>query len=340
MKVFVSSPYGGLADEREAVRGALDPPHAIEMMEEFGSSGLPPLETCIEKLVKCRVCVLIVGPRYGTPVPNLDISYTEAEYETARERGIKVFAYVVEDFGAKVDGTTQSDSDRQRQRELKAMVEAELTVDQAYYSDPSDLAAKTRRDIDTWAAAKSRPRFRRRRGPAVKDEGAYAAGRTRRAAGSLYPYPIVLVDVAAAALERYPAASAGRVPRKLHEIYQELNQRGAQITIFNDIPVTDLTAGTTFDQRLAIVRNSDALVVCLARRESDLARLAEFHDAGSDRALWIAVWLDDPGTLPASYTETFTGDELSECAVALRASDYLKRKIDAHLVGKVSSAGA
>jgi hypothetical protein len=89
MKVFVSSPYGGLADEREAVRGALDPPHAIEMMEEFGSSGLPPLETCIEKLVKCRVCVLIVGPRYGTPVPNLDISYTEAEYETARERGIR-----------------------------------------------------------------------------------------------------------------------------------------------------------------------------------------------------------------------------------------------------------
>src|SRR4051812_6659701 len=109
MKVFISSPQKGLRAERAAVRRALTPDYEIEAMEGFGSSGLPSLDTCQASLRQCRACILILGPRYGTRVPGTDISYTEAEYEEARDRGIKVCAYVCDDFDAKVDSMPQSD---------------------------------------------------------------------------------------------------------------------------------------------------------------------------------------------------------------------------------------
>jgi hypothetical protein len=173
----------------------------------------------------------------------------------------------------------------------------------------------------------------------VKDDLAYSAGRIKRAVGMLFPFPIVLVDVAAARLQTYPGSKAGRIPRKVHEVHWEMASAGSQILIFNDVPVLDTSAGDLLEQRLDAVNRSDALVVCFVRRPSDLDILDRFRGAGSDRALMLAVWLDDDegGEFPASYRRTFTSDELSQCAVALATTDYLKDKVNRYLLEKVAA---
>lgn len=328
MKVFLSSPYQGLEAEREAIAARLSGSFEVVGMEDFGSSGLPPLDTCIEALAECHACILLLGGRYGSRIPGLDVSYTEAEYENSRETGKQVFAYIHEDFDGEVDRAPQGDADRDAQRGLKKLVLSEVTVDQNFFTDPDQLADRVARDVERWSKGKQRPRFRRKKSP-IKDELAYATGRTRRAVGMLYPLPIVLVDLAAIQLERYPPSGAGRMQRKVNEIHWELHKKGAQILIFNDLPVIDQTGDTVLEKRLRTVEASEALVVCFVRKDSDLERLALFESAGSERALVYADWIaeDDAEAFPASYRLRFTGDELSQCAVALRTGDYLQEKI-------------
>lgn len=339
MKVFISSPYSGLESERQAVRDRIEPDYVAEGMEDFGSTGLPPLETCLEALAECDACILILAGRYGSLVPQMEISYTEAEYEYSQRHGIRVFAYVVDEFDAAVDSAAQSDDARRKQRELKRFVESEVTVEQDYYSTEADLADKAKRDLDRWRPRRKRPRFKRSRTP-IRHDAAYAAGRMSKSLGTLYPYPVVLIDVANSHLPKYPSAAGGRIPTKVHEIYHTLEKQGASVTIFNDLPVYDLTKGTHRDQRIAMVKATEALVVCFVRREDDVADLAAFESLGRERALWISESLVYDDELSASYVSHFSGKELNECGVALQVTDFLKRKLDEHILASVAASHA
>jgi Domain of unknown function (DUF4062)/TIR domain len=50
-------------------------------MEFFGARTGQPIETCLEEVRASDVMVVIVGHKYGSVVPDLKISYSEAEYE-------------------------------------------------------------------------------------------------------------------------------------------------------------------------------------------------------------------------------------------------------------------
>jgi len=79
--VFVCSTFSDLSQEREGVLDAirrLKLQH--ESMEFFGARAEQPIETCLQEIRASDTLVVIVGHRYGTIVPDLGISYSEAEY--------------------------------------------------------------------------------------------------------------------------------------------------------------------------------------------------------------------------------------------------------------------
>jgi hypothetical protein len=79
--VFVCSTYRDLVDEREAVMDAilrLQLQH--DSMEFFGARADRPIETSLEEVRNSDILLVIVGHKYGTLVPELEISYSEAEY--------------------------------------------------------------------------------------------------------------------------------------------------------------------------------------------------------------------------------------------------------------------
>jgi len=79
--VFVCSTFSDLSEERE---GVLDAIRRLKLehdsMEFFGARAEQPIETCLQEVRASDVLVVIVGHRYGSIVPDLGISYSEAEY--------------------------------------------------------------------------------------------------------------------------------------------------------------------------------------------------------------------------------------------------------------------
>lgn len=79
--VFVCSTFSDLSQERQ---GVLDAISRLKLqhdsMEFFGARAEQPIETCLQEVRASDVLVVIVGHRYGSIVPALGISYSEAEY--------------------------------------------------------------------------------------------------------------------------------------------------------------------------------------------------------------------------------------------------------------------
>ena len=80
--VFVCSTFSDLSNERD---GVLDAIRRLQLqhdsMEFFGARAAQPIEICLEEVRASDVLVVIVGHRYGSIVPKLGISYSEAQYE-------------------------------------------------------------------------------------------------------------------------------------------------------------------------------------------------------------------------------------------------------------------
>src|SRR5918994_3964587 len=152
MRIFVSSTFEDLVDHRRAVRAALEAEADFEFggMEEFGSSGLPTLETCRAAIDETEASVVLLGYRYGSLVPASNISYTEAEYEYAQMIAHPVFVYIRERFDEGVESSGE-DAERQRLiREFRATVESEVVIDRHEFTTPDDLASIVIRDLRRW----------------------------------------------------------------------------------------------------------------------------------------------------------------------------------------------
>src|SRR4051794_437324 len=82
MRVFLSSTFLDLVEEREAVLRALQRKHSSTLaMEYFLASPTTPCETALENLRNSDVMILVIGFKAGTLLPDGSGStYTSAEY--------------------------------------------------------------------------------------------------------------------------------------------------------------------------------------------------------------------------------------------------------------------
>ena len=100
-QIFISSTYEDLREERDKVRDAiLSMYHFPVGMELFGAASTEQWEIIKETIDTSDYYILIVGQRYGTVIPDgpdKGISYTEKEFKYAKEKGIPILAFLIDD---------------------------------------------------------------------------------------------------------------------------------------------------------------------------------------------------------------------------------------------------
>ncbi|MGC6770015.1 DUF4062 domain-containing protein [Enterococcus sp. LJL51] len=98
LQVFISSTYKDLIDERQAaVEAVLNAGHIPAGMELFKAGDQTQKDIIREWIEESDVYLLILGARYGSVDSELNISYTEWEYDLAGELGIPRFSLVLTD---------------------------------------------------------------------------------------------------------------------------------------------------------------------------------------------------------------------------------------------------
>lgn len=97
-RVFVSSTYSDMLPYREAIRNAITKADCIPYgMERFGAAAIPPLDVCYEELGASQIYICALGMRYGSIDEPTQKSYTQLEYEKAKELGLPILAFLVDE---------------------------------------------------------------------------------------------------------------------------------------------------------------------------------------------------------------------------------------------------
>ncbi len=329
---FISSTYRDLTEERAAVIGELAPKYELRNMENFGSKPGTPLATCLAALDDSDGCVCILGFRYGSRLPGGDISYTEAEYEHAQAIGIPIFAYIQEEFDAQVASSPEPMPAKNKLRNLRDTIQAEVTVDPQHFGDAADLATKVARDLASWESTSgTRPSFTRRAPFDIKDRAAYATEVVRRVASTLLAPPIVLVDASSAHLPNTPPAESGRLTRKFLQIEQELREEGLNVVLFTNLPAPR-DDEPALEQRLSYVRAARGAVVVLFAKDHDaLAVVDQFSGADVTRFVW---YRDAPpsGAVDVQLTRQWISPDLSSCQLALDVENVVLHHVNTRVL--------
>jgi hypothetical protein len=329
VRVFLSSTYEDLVDEREAVYRTLkEQGHDVVRMEDFGSRDDAPLETCLAAVESCEAYILLLGSRYGTIEPTYNLSYTHIEYERARELGIWVLAYVRDGIDEQHD---VDQDDYLRLLDFREVIERSHTVRRPYFSSAAQLAQQVVEDLEALAGRiRVRPSLGRQR-RAVGEPIAYAGRTVRFTRLRFEPFVAVIADLSVIDAETYPEGRGRRMRRKVREIIDFLDHQGANALVFNEIPATG--EGPIVDQRIAEIRGRANLVVALVHGQKDADNLTRFLGGAARVAAWLPDHLETPqieGVRLASYTQS----ELQQCLLSLRVQQYLHAVIDEHLLSR------
>lgn len=118
-QVFISSTYSDLIEERKKVLDILLMADCIPAgMEAFVATDIEQFEVIKKVIDLCDYYVLIIGKRYGSIHPSTGVSYTEMEYDYAREKGIPVLVFAL-DESVNLDDS-KVDLDEERKQKLSA----------------------------------------------------------------------------------------------------------------------------------------------------------------------------------------------------------------------------
>lgn len=141
-QVFVSSTYTDLVEERHAVTQTLLKADCIPAgMELFPASDSDKWDLIRRVIDGCDYYVLVLGGRYGSVDPDDNLSFTEKEYEYAKQVGKPVLPFLVKDVGAlRVNQTDDDAAKKEALLAFRAKVEAAHTV--SYWVTGDDLAGK------------------------------------------------------------------------------------------------------------------------------------------------------------------------------------------------------
>lgn len=141
-QVFLSSTYADLKEERlEAMNALLDMECIPVGMEQFPASPLSQWEYIKRLIDMSDYYLLIIAGRYGTIDPDENISYTEKEYNYAKEKNIPIIAFIhnapaklsVEKYATTDDERSQIERFRNKVKEDKQLVNFYENIGQLKY---------------------------------------------------------------------------------------------------------------------------------------------------------------------------------------------------------------
>lgn len=97
-RVFVSSTWSDMLPYREAIQNALNKADCVPYgMERFGAQAIPPLEACYNELEKSQIYLCALGMRYGSIDEKTKKSFTQLEFEKARELGLPTLVFIIDE---------------------------------------------------------------------------------------------------------------------------------------------------------------------------------------------------------------------------------------------------
>lgn len=97
-QVFISSTFSDLKEERRKILDILLMADCIPAgMEAFVASDIEQFEVIKKVIELCDYYILIIGKRYGSISEQTGLSYTEMEYEYAKELGIPVLVFALDE---------------------------------------------------------------------------------------------------------------------------------------------------------------------------------------------------------------------------------------------------
>lgn len=157
-QIFISSTYTDLIEERKKVRDTiLNMLHFPVGMEVFGAADEEQWEIIKDTIDSSDYYVLIIAHRYGTIIsegPDAGISYTEKEYRYAKEKGIPILAFLMDDSVAVTIDKIDSEHKEELQK-FKKDVQGSRLIE--YWKTPDDLAQKVSISLHKQMDRKKRP---------------------------------------------------------------------------------------------------------------------------------------------------------------------------------------
>lgn len=164
-QVFLSSTYRDLKAERLKLHDALlRDQYIVAGMEMFGADSRPPWQVIQRELALTDYYLLIIAGRYGSPGPGR-VSYTEAEYDSAVEKGIPVLAFIVADLDKLPSGQVE-----RTQKKRKALSNFQEKVKKAhtveFWDSSDDLVRKVSSALLRAVRENDRPGWTRGESPA------------------------------------------------------------------------------------------------------------------------------------------------------------------------------
>lgn len=147
LTVFLCSTYADLAEERDRV---LDAVRRLQLqhdsMEFFGARAGLPIETCLAEVRRSDVLVVVVGHRYGSLVPDLGISFSEAEYREGQRLGKPCLVYLRDENAPVLPKDFERDPEKLRLLDRwKDTLSTRHTI--AKFSNAQELAVQVTADL-------------------------------------------------------------------------------------------------------------------------------------------------------------------------------------------------
>ncbi len=165
MKIFLSSTFLDLSEDRQAVLEALRRRRASTLaMEDFLATPTTPAETALENLRNSDVMILVIGFKAGSLLSDgTGRTYTWAEYEELLRLGKEALVFVKKERGwfrkkAEWKNKERSPEKKKALRDFLDRVGKKYTYDT--YETPDQLALHVIQSLDRWEA-KGRPGARK-----------------------------------------------------------------------------------------------------------------------------------------------------------------------------------
>jgi hypothetical protein len=147
LSVFLCSTFSDLAEERDRI---LDAVRRLQLqhdaMEFFGARADRPIDTCLAEVRRSDALVVVVGHRYGNLVPELDISFSEAEYREGQRLDKPCLVYMRDENAPVLLKHVERDPHKLRLLEnWKEALATRHTI--ARFADAHDLAVQVAADL-------------------------------------------------------------------------------------------------------------------------------------------------------------------------------------------------
>lgn len=142
LQVFISSTYSDLIEERQAaVAAILKAGHIPAGMELFTAGDKSQMQTIERWIDESDIYMLILGGRYGTVEKTSGISYTELEYDYAKQQGKAMFGVLTTEpaLNEKIKNKGMEFMERENPKELKLFREKVLSNMSSFYTDTKDI---------------------------------------------------------------------------------------------------------------------------------------------------------------------------------------------------------